>query len=104
MDNLSEKDWKYLSCIRPQLLEELSKRINNDVRSVLEDSSLTENDKRREIYKLISERDKDVADCFDDWRRSWAPVACSKFMRYGLLKPEHLENLTPETRNYLERR
>lgn len=102
LPDVSEKDWKFLSQLRPELLEELSHRINDEVRALLQTSGMNEDDRRRMVYKLVREQDHIVAACFDDWRRSQALLTCLNWKRYGLLKPEHIVRLTDETRKRLQ--
>ena len=48
-----EKDWKYMRGIVPELLEELSRRNNDVLRTILYSTRLTENEKRREIFSAV---------------------------------------------------
>ena len=93
---LTERDWKYLSSIRLGLLEEFSRRINAEVVATATRAGTSENDKRHAVYKLVHERDRDVAAAFDDWRRSQMYFIAMEWRRLGLLTDEHLTHLTPE--------
>ncbi len=101
MADIPEKDWKYLSKLKPELLEKLSRGINNELRALLHRPGIGENDLRGMVYDLVHEKDRVVALCFDDWRRSRALDMCLHWKRHGLLKPEHMENLTEESRRRL---
>lgn len=98
MEHILEPDWKYLRSIEEEMLEELSRRINEEVRRVLGKTDISEYEKRGEIFGIVTERDKVVAECFDDWRRSKIIERCWALRRHGLLKEEHLNRLDPETR------
>ena len=102
MADIAERDWKYLRSIKDEMLEELSKRINDEIRQVLARAALSENEKRNKTYELVTCRDKIVAVCFDDWRRSTIIQRCWALRKNGLLKPEHIETLSPQTQNWLE--
>ena len=97
MRDIPERDWKYLRSIQPEMLEELSHRICDEVRDVLAATRLSETEKRRKIYGIVHDRDSIVAECFDDWRRSRAYERCWALRKHGLLKPEHVANFTPES-------
>ncbi len=86
MADFPEKDWKYLSKLRPELLEELSRRITDELRALLQTPGISENDRRSRVYDLVQEKDRVVAACFDDWCRSQALNACLHWKRHGLLK------------------
>lgn len=105
MRGIPERDWKYLSSLRPELLEELSRRINEAASNVLADTSLSQNDKRLKLFTLVEEQDRVVADCFDGaWSRSNAVISCMLWRGHGLLTDEHLQHLTAETRECLPAR
>ncbi len=101
MRELPERDWIYLRELRPKLLEVLSRRINDEVRSALAAPNMTEDEKRHIVYELVKDNDRIVADCFDDWRRSRAVERCWSLRTHELLTSEHLENLIPETRRQI---
>jgi hypothetical protein len=92
----AERDWRYLRSIFDEMLNELSRRLNDEVRATLARSDLSENEKRRAVYDLVQTNDRAVADCFDDWRRSRLFERCLALRKHRLLTPERLANLTPE--------
>jgi hypothetical protein len=95
--NPPEQDWKYLRSIFDSLLEELSRRINDEIRELLSRAGISENEKRRLVYDAVQNGDRIVAECFDDWRRSRLYERCWALKKHGLLSPEHLAKLTPES-------
>ena len=97
MKEIPERDWKFLGSIKAEMLEELSGRIVEDIRKILERADISQNEKRREIYGLVHDRDRIIAACFDDWRRSTLIERCWALRRYGLLEEPRLKQLHPET-------
>ena len=97
MADFPERDWKYLRSIHDEMLEELSRRTNDEIRRVLASADLSEDEKRRSIYDIVARGDRIVAACFNDWRRSTIVVRCWALQKHGLLKPEHIEKLDPQT-------
>jgi hypothetical protein len=102
MAEFPERDWKYLRSIQDEMLCELSLRINNEVRKTLDRTDLSESEKRRSIYDIVTKRDKIVADCFDDWRRSRIVERCWALRKHGLLKQEHIEKLDAQSQAWIE--
>jgi hypothetical protein len=101
MNGIPEHDWKYLRSIQTEMLDELSSRINDEVRTMLARGDLSENEKRLSVYDIVTKKDKIVAMCFDDWRRSTIVERCWALHKHGLLKPQHLEKLDPMTQNWI---
>lgn len=97
MADIPERDWRYLSSIKEGMLEELSRRINDDVRRILGDQRISEDEKRHKVYRVVHDRDRIVGDCFNDWRRSRIMERCWALRRHRLLTQAHLEHLAPDT-------
>src|SRR5688572_3915789 len=91
----TERDWKYISGLHAELLEEFSGRLNREVAELLRRSDITEDEKRHLVYKHVREREHDVADCFNGWKRSELPITALFLRKHGLLKDSHLEHLSP---------
>ena len=53
------------------------------------------------LYKLIEKRDKQMADAFNDYRRSTAFWQIAKMLNLGMLTPEDLAEFSEETRQLL---
>ena len=98
---LPESDWKYLRKISPELLETLSRRVNDELRALLARTNFPETEKRREAYDLVRKGDDAVAECFDDWRRSTLMEKCLFLQRHGLLTDEHRAHLSAPLRMLL---
>lgn len=100
--DIPEADWRYLRSIEQGMIEELAKRINDEVRQMLAREDISEHEKRGRVYGIVHDQDRIMAACFDDWRRSKMFERCLALHRHGLLKPHHLEKLTPETQALLK--
>lgn len=64
MNQIPEGNWKYLRKIHDELLEKLSKRINDKVREALAETAFSEYERRGNVYRLVRDWDKVVAECF----------------------------------------
>jgi len=97
MDRIPETDWEYLRKIQDELLEKLSKRINDKVREALADTAASEYERRGNVNGLVHDWDKVVAECFNGWSRSNAVWSLLALRHWGLLTDDPLRNLTEET-------
>jgi hypothetical protein len=96
MRDIPESDWKYMRSLQATMLEELSRRINDELREILH-RAIAENEKRRLVYDHVMESDRIVAACFDDWRRSRAVERCWALRRAGLITDDRLGGFTATT-------
>ncbi len=93
-DHIQESDWKYMRGLNRELLETLSRRINNELRAMLARADLTENEKRNETFRIVQENDRIVSDCFDAWKRSNLDLKCMWLQTHGLLTQAHRAHLS----------
>ncbi len=70
MNDIPERDWKYLRTIRDEMLQTLCKRINDEAVRIVTSKSGSEHDKYLRLFKHIMKKDDIVGFCFNDWRRS----------------------------------
>jgi hypothetical protein len=102
MSSIPEKDWKYLRKLQPELLNKLCAKINMISIELLQ-SDKTDHEKFLGVYDLINDRNTDVADCFNDWRRSNIWIKLVTIDRNGLLTDEQVNGLSEETQDLLQR-
>lgn len=102
MSNTPESDWKYMSSIQSTLLERLCERINQQMTTILNDTSLSAHERYLKIYQAVKTSDKDVARAFDDWRRSTLFSRLLEICRQKLMTDEELQKLSPETRQRVD--
>ena len=100
----TEGDWQYISRLHADLLEEFSGRVNRELAQVLARSDITEDEKRHQVYERMRERDRDIADCFNGWRRSELPITALFLRKHGLLTNAHLQHLSSEAAAMLRER
>lgn len=98
-----ERDWKYLSSIKNELLEKCSRQGNDQIRRILADSALSENEKRLKIYQAVRDHDRLIADCFDMWSRSRIFEKVLLMRRYGILEDRYFRLLSEEKRISVEK-
>jgi methionyl-tRNA synthetase len=94
-----ESDWKVLRSVKQDALNRLCERIMDECRRVMDDGSLSAHQRYLKLFKLIQDRDEDVANAFNDMRRSRAVQQIS-WMRYlNLFTDEEWERFSPDTRD-----
>jgi hypothetical protein len=100
---LPEKDWKYLSSIKKELLDELCRRINQGAVEIVQSETGTGHEKYLALFKHIEDSDRIVGNCFDDWRRSNLTMKLLFLHRHELITGEQILKLSDEARAYLDR-
>lgn len=98
-----ERDWKTLSRLKPIALERLCRRILDEVQHLVADAPKGESYRTYlALYRHIKERDRLIADCFDDWSRSRALNTLMLWRQYNLITDEEFAAFSPETRAAVE--
>ena len=96
-----ECDWKYMRTIHDELLECLCKRINRQSAAILEQEDCSQHEQYLTLYRHIQDSDQIIADCFNDLKRSNLIIKLAALLQQGILTPEHLGMLSPETEQKL---
>jgi hypothetical protein len=103
MRGIPERDWKYLSSVKGQLLEALCERINDEARRIAADQASSQHERFLRLHSHFIGGDGVVADCFDDWRRSNILDKLFALRKHQLLTEAHLSRLSAETQDMLRR-
>ncbi len=101
--DIPERDWKYLRSIRKELLDRLCHRILGEIqeKSSRGRTEQTAHDLYLAVYQLVDRSDREIGDCFDDWRRSTILTRLFSMVGRDLLNEEELGYLNEETREKL---
>lgn len=98
---IAESDWKIFKEVRENALERLSQRILGEARAICDDESMTAHERYGRLYGLIQDRDRDMADAFNDFRRSTA-VRCLRLMwKLDLLTEEEIARFSDDVQRTL---
>ena len=87
-----------LRCVKDAALNRLCARILDECRGVMDDPRLTPHQRYLKMFKLIQDRDDDIANAFNDMRRSRALNRISWIRYLDLLTDEEWERFSPRTR------
>jgi hypothetical protein len=96
--DLPESDWKAFRKLREVALARFCERVLGEIGSIASTGATSYHDRYLKIYRLIGNRDEELARAFNDPRRSRAIFQLAAIKSYGLLSEEELLSFTPETR------
>ncbi len=96
--DLPESDWKAFRKLREIALERFCERVLGEVGTIASNGTTSYHDRYLKIYRLIDDRDDELAYAFNDPRRSRAIVQLAAINSYGLLSEDDLLSFTAETR------
>jgi hypothetical protein len=96
-----EADWKLFRQLREQALERFCERILNEVEKTSSDSAASCHDRYLRVFRLLQRRDREIADAFNDPRRSQAMIQLARMKSLRLLEPEELNRFTTSSRDML---
>jgi hypothetical protein len=102
MRTIPEKDWKYLSRIKQEMLNTLCLRIQKEAKDIIDSPNVAEIKNYHKLFKHIQNSDKTISRCFDGWKRSDIALKISQLLSENLLTDEHIQNLSDETKELIE--
>lgn len=100
--DIPESDWRRFKEVHATLLERYCCRILREVAALSEGTQGSAHDRYLKVYKLIKERDRQMANAFDDYRRSTAVMQLAIMRRMKLLTDEELAVFSEQTRTRVE--
>lgn len=98
---IPERDWKKFRIIYPIALDRFSEQILEEVDEINSNEDLSYHERYLKIYKLIKNRDREMANIFNDFRRSTALLQLGQMNAHGLLRSEEIEEFSEETQEVL---
>ena len=96
---IKESDWKLLSQLRTATLERFCQRILFEIEGINANNAISAHERYLEIYQVIERRDKEVAQIFNDHRRSGALSELAAIQSRSLLTPEKFLRFSQEARD-----
>jgi hypothetical protein len=102
MFSISEPDWKLFRRLQPIALDRFCQRVLAEIDRISSDTDKTHHERYLDIYQCIKQRDKELAQAFDDLRRSTAIYQLAHIQSHGLLTPEEMSNFSVEIRNAIQ--
>lgn len=97
--DIKESDWKHLRNLKQILLERACSGINQEAQLVLNNvNGLSQYEVYISLYKHIEKKDKIIADCFNDHKRSKAIEIILNLLRHKLITDEEIQVFSDETK------
>jgi len=100
--DIPESDWRRFKEVHNTLLERYCSRILEEVATLGRAAEGTAHDRSVKVYRLLQQRDKQMANAFDDFRRSTAVMQLGIMRRMKLLTDEELSMFSEPTRTCVE--
>jgi hypothetical protein len=98
MLEIKEPDWKVLRRVHPLALERFSERVLAEIDRVSRDGATSHHARYLRIFRILQQRDREMARLFDNPRRSHALPMLAQIRSQGLLTQDEFSSLGPETR------
>jgi hypothetical protein len=97
LGSIPESDWRHFKRVHQVLLERFCERTLDDLRAMLRATEGSAHERYRRAYKLLEDRDEELARAFDDFRRSTAIMQLAIMRRMGLLSDDELSVFSEQT-------
>jgi hypothetical protein len=104
MHDIKESDWKVFRQLREIALDRFCRRILDEIRAISEDTGRSPHERYLATYELTRRRDREIADAFNDPRRSRAYIQLLYILSLDLLTEEELSRFGPEMQASLKHR
>jgi hypothetical protein len=102
LQQFNEPDWKVLRELRPIALERFCRRALSEVDLIASDTTRGAHERYLAVFKLLERRDDELANAFNDVRRSTALQCLLCIKSLDLLTEEEMARFSPETRNAVD--
>ena len=93
-----ESDWKLFRQLRPLALDRFCQRVLAEVGRLAADTGRSSHERYLAVFKLLQRRDEELADAFNNPRRSTALAQLARIRAEGLLTEEEFAGFSPEIR------
>ncbi len=99
MPGIPEKDWKRIRAIKDQKLNDICAVILNEINLEITNKKDQNHETYLKVWNIVNERDKDIADMFNDLKRSNAVFKLALWKKNGYLIETELAEFTEGTRS-----
>ncbi len=95
---IHESDWKVLRQLEPIALERFCQQVLSEISRFASDTNKTSHERYLAVFKLIEMRDRELANAFNNLRRSTALQQLACIQSHELLTEEEMSRFSAETR------
>jgi hypothetical protein len=96
---MTESEWKIFRPVREVALDRYYQRVLAEISNLAGDTGTSPHERYLAVYRLVKQRDKELADAFNDPRRSTAFQQLLSLRYLDLLTEEEFARFSPETRD-----
>ena len=97
MREIKESDWKIFRQLHPVAVERYCQRALDESERLHRDANKSAHERFLAAYRLFHERNKELAEIFDNPRRSMAPLQLAAIKARGLLTEEEFTQFSEDT-------
>jgi hypothetical protein len=98
MHDFPESDWKKFRLVHKAALDRHCQETLAKLKPMIDAPGKDMHERYMAIYEFIQQRDEEVADVFNDFRRSTALIQLIAMCKRKLVTDEELAEFSPETR------
>jgi hypothetical protein len=96
---MKESDWQKFKVIKEKAIERFCTQALNEFEETISNTGESAHDRYLQLYKLVRNRDKEMALIFDGHSRSKAPIQLMVIRSHGLTDEVLLAELSDELRD-----
>lgn len=96
---MKDSDWKKFKLIKEKAIEQFCTQALNEFEQVILNTGESAHDRYLQLYKLVRDRDKEMALIFDDHSKSKAPIQLMIIRSHGFADEALLAELSDEFRD-----
>lgn len=89
-------DWKKFKVVREKALDRFCKRVLAEARSLCDDVEKAASERYGDLYELMQDRNKEMANAFDSFSRSRATLQLMVMRSMDLVPEEEISEFSPE--------
>ena len=101
--SVPESEWKVFRTLRDAVRERFCERILEQIDGLCRAHGRSPYERYRDIFCLLNDRDREMAQAFDDVRRSTMIASLGAMVRLDLVGPRDLAQFTESTRETVGR-
>ena len=98
-DNVTQSDWKKFKVVRERALERLCERALDDLAKIAADASATYHDRYLQVFEMINDYDKQIADGFNYLSRSRMLQQIAYSRSLNLITDDEMAEFTQQTQD-----
>lgn len=96
---MKESEWKKFRKLRAICLERFCERVLQQAKRICNSDNQSAHERYGNLYGLMRDRDKELANAFDDPRRSNAFIQLMLMYKLNLIADKELDDFEDETKN-----